>query len=63
MVGVVDHSFGNFKLNLTAPLGRVDGGLRRETTRRPADWELVVGPTTSRTWTLATPRPSPATPS
>jgi uncharacterized protein len=43
VLGVIDYSFGNFKLNLTAPLARVDGGLERETTRTPADWELVVG--------------------
>jgi uncharacterized protein len=43
VVGVLDYSFGNFKLNITAPLTRVDGGLEREVTRAPADWELVVG--------------------
>jgi predicted extracellular nuclease len=43
VVGVMDYSFGNFKLNLTAPLTRVDGGLQRETTRAPRDQELVVG--------------------
>ena len=39
----MDYSFGNFKLNITAPLARVDGGLQRETTRAPRDQELVVG--------------------
>jgi uncharacterized protein len=43
VVGVMDYSFGNFKLNITAPLVRVDGGLQRETTRAPRDQELVVG--------------------
>jgi uncharacterized protein len=43
VVGVMDYSFGNFKLNLTAPLTRVDGGLQRETTRAPRDQEIVVG--------------------
>jgi hypothetical protein len=43
VLGVMDYSFGNFKLNITAPLVRVDGGLQREATRTPADWELVVG--------------------
>jgi len=43
VVGVMDYSFGNFKLNLTAPLARVDGGLQREATRAPRDQELVVG--------------------
>ena len=43
VVGVMDYSFGNFKLNITAPLTRVDGGLQREVTRAPRDQELVVG--------------------
>jgi predicted extracellular nuclease len=43
VVGVMDYSFGNFKLNITAPLARVDGGLHREVTRAPRDQELVVG--------------------
>jgi uncharacterized protein len=43
VVGVMDYSFGNFKLNITAPLTRVDGGLERETTRAPSGRELVVG--------------------
>jgi predicted extracellular nuclease len=43
VVGVMDYSFGNFKLNITGPLTRVDGGLQRETTRAPRDQELVVG--------------------
>jgi uncharacterized protein len=43
VVGVMDYSFGNFKLNITAPLTRMDGGLQREVTRAPRDQELVVG--------------------
>jgi len=43
VVGVMDYSFGNFKLNVTAPLTRADGGLRREATRAPQDQEIVVG--------------------
>ena len=43
VVGVMDYSFGNFKLNITTPLARVDGGLEREVTRAPRDQELVVG--------------------
>ena len=43
VVGVMDYSFGNFKLNITGPLVRVDGGLQREITRAPRDQELVVG--------------------
>jgi len=42
-VGVMDYSFGNFKLNVTAALTRVDGGLEREVTRLPSDHEIVVG--------------------
>jgi uncharacterized protein len=43
VLGVMDYSFGNFKLNITAPLTRVDGGLQREVTRAPRAQELVVG--------------------
>jgi predicted extracellular nuclease len=43
VVGVMDYSFGNFKLNVTVPLIRVDGGLQREVTRAPRNWEIVVG--------------------
>jgi uncharacterized protein len=43
VVGVMDYSFGNFKLNVTDPLTRVDGGLTRETTRAPRGQEIVVG--------------------
>jgi hypothetical protein len=43
VVGVMDYSFGNFKLNVTVPLTRVDGGLEREITRLPIDQEIVVG--------------------
>ncbi|MGH3021580.1 MAG: endonuclease/exonuclease/phosphatase family protein, partial [Gaiellaceae bacterium] len=42
-VGVMDYSFGNFKLYVTEPLTRVDGGLLREVTRLPTDHEIVVG--------------------
>jgi len=42
-VGVMDYSFGNFKLNVTEALTRVDGGLQREATRAPSDHEIVVG--------------------
>jgi uncharacterized protein len=42
-VGVLDYSFGNFKLYVTSPLTRVDGGLEREVTRLPRDQEIVVG--------------------
>jgi predicted extracellular nuclease len=43
VVGILDYSFGNFKLNITAPLSRVDGGLQREVTRVPIDQEIAVG--------------------
>jgi hypothetical protein len=42
-VGVMDYSFGNFKLYVTEPLTRVDGGLQQEVTRLPTDHEIVVG--------------------
>ena len=42
VVGVMDYSFGNFKLNVTASLTRVDGGLDQETTRAPRDREIAV---------------------
>jgi predicted extracellular nuclease len=42
VVGVMDYSFGNFKLNITAPLTRVDGGLQREVSRTPTDHEIAV---------------------
>ena len=41
-VGVMDYSFGNFKLNVTEPLTRVDEGLQREATRAERH-EIVVG--------------------
>ncbi len=42
VVGVLDYSFANFKLNITAPLARVDEGLEREVTRAPRDQEIAV---------------------
>jgi predicted extracellular nuclease len=42
VVGVLDYSFANFKLNITAPLTRVDEGLAREVTRAPRDQEIAV---------------------
>jgi predicted extracellular nuclease len=41
-VGVLDYSFGNFKLNVTDPLTRIDGQLEREVTRPPTDREIAV---------------------
>jgi predicted extracellular nuclease len=42
IVGVMDYSFGNFKLLTTAPLTRVASGLARESTEAPADQEIAV---------------------
>jgi hypothetical protein len=42
LVGVVDYSFGNFKLQLTALPPVVGGGLARETTAPPSPSELSV---------------------
>jgi predicted extracellular nuclease len=41
-VGVLDYNFGNFELQLTSALTRVDGGSTREVTRLPAADELTV---------------------
>jgi predicted extracellular nuclease len=41
-VGVLDYSFGNFKLNITSALGRVDNGLEREVTRESTAFEITV---------------------
>ena len=43
VVGVMDYSFGNFKLLVTATPTLADGGLTRETTRVPADYEIAAG--------------------
>jgi hypothetical protein len=43
VVGVLDYSFANFKLNITQALTRVDGGIQREVTRAPLEHEIVVG--------------------
>ncbi len=40
-VGVLDYSFGNFKLNVTNELTAVDGGLEREVTAAPRDQEIA----------------------
>jgi predicted extracellular nuclease len=41
-VGVLDYNFGNFEVQLTSALTRVDRGLQREVTRRPRSDELTV---------------------
>jgi predicted extracellular nuclease len=41
-VGVLDYSFGNFKLEVTQALTRVDNGLTREVTTAPGTNELAV---------------------
>lgn len=41
-VGVLDYNFGNFELQLTSALTRVDGGLNRENTDEPDKKELSV---------------------
>jgi hypothetical protein len=40
--GVLDYSFGNFKLNVTSALTRVDAGLQREVTAAQSDHEIAV---------------------
>ena len=41
-VGVVDYSFGNFKLNVTTALTRVAGPLAQEVTATPSDRQIAV---------------------
>jgi predicted extracellular nuclease len=41
-VGVLDYNFGNFELQLTSALTRVDSGLAREVTRPQAANELAI---------------------
>jgi hypothetical protein len=41
-VGVLDYNFGNFELQLTSALTRVDSGLPREVTRPQAANELAI---------------------
>jgi uncharacterized protein len=41
-VGILDYDFGNFEVNLTSPLTRVDNGLAREVTAAPGANELTV---------------------
>jgi predicted extracellular nuclease len=41
-VGVLEYNFGNFELQLTSALTRVDGGLAREVTADPKENELSV---------------------
>jgi predicted extracellular nuclease len=41
-VGIMDYDFANFRIDVTTPLVAVDGGLEREVTRFPFDWEIAV---------------------
>ena len=41
-VGVLDYNFGNFELQLTSALARVDSGLAREVTRPQTTSELAI---------------------
>ena len=40
--GVLDYSFGNFKLNVTTALTRVDGGIAQEATLPQTDHQIAV---------------------
>ena len=42
VVGIVDYSFGNFKLDVSEPFTTVSGALQREFARAPGDDELAV---------------------
>ena len=41
--GVLDYSFGNFKLNVTTSPVRVDNGLEQEATNVPSGFQIAVG--------------------
>jgi predicted extracellular nuclease len=41
-VGVLDYNFGNFELNVTTALSRVDRGLVQEVTAAPSDHQIAV---------------------
>jgi predicted extracellular nuclease len=42
VVGVLDYSFGNFKLDITQAVTTTSGGLDREVTATPTDHEIAV---------------------
>jgi predicted extracellular nuclease len=42
LVGVLDYSFANFKLNVTSTPTRVDESLAREVTQNPSDRQIAV---------------------
>lgn len=42
VVGLLDYSFGNFKLLVTSPLTRIDEGLAREVTAAPTATQIAV---------------------
>jgi len=42
IVGVLDYNFGNFFLEVTQSVGRIDNGLQRETATAPSTYELAV---------------------
>jgi len=42
VVGVLDYSFGNFKLDITQAVTTASGGLEREVTATPSDHEIAV---------------------
>ncbi len=41
-IGVMDYSFGNFKLNITSPISAVSGGLAQEITNTPNSNQLTI---------------------
>jgi predicted extracellular nuclease len=42
IVGVLDYSFGNFKLDVTQGVSTASGGLEREVTATPRDQEIAI---------------------
>jgi uncharacterized protein len=43
VVGVLDYSFGNFKLNVTSALTRAPGAIAKEVTAAQSDHQIAVG--------------------
>ena len=58
--GVVDYSFGNFKVQVTSAPAVTDGGLQKEVTEAPNDDELSVGSFNVENLTPLGPNPSAA---
>jgi hypothetical protein len=58
VLGIIDYSFGNFKLQTVTPLEPVSGGLEREVAAPAGAKELSVATSTWRTSILVMAQPS-----